>query len=226
MKGAHGPCLAHGTDFSNWEEHKAHFIMTLSNGNMFRVTGPLWGESTRQRWIPHTKASDAELWRFLWSAPKQTVEWAIETRWFETPSHSLWRHCHIWICGKFGLRKLTLLTSFPPKVSSGWQTSVKMTPPAIKRMITTMISIHMNRNVQIAPLKKNPDVSWERCPSVNIHLQIERLLKKFVSILIMDMFYTEPQKIFQEKYMKCISLKYILKSVCFQDKGSTVCPEK
>ena len=43
----------------------------------------------------------------------------------------------------------------------------------------------------------------------------------------MDMFYTEPQKIFQEKHMnKCISLKYILKSVCFQDKDSTVCPEK
>ena len=26
-----------------------------------RVTGPLWGESTGQRWIPLTKASDAEI---------------------------------------------------------------------------------------------------------------------------------------------------------------------
>ena len=24
----------------------------------------------RSRWIPRTKASDAELWRFLWSAPE------------------------------------------------------------------------------------------------------------------------------------------------------------
>ena len=33
----------------------------------FRLTGPLWGEFTGHRWIPLTKASDAELWCFLWS---------------------------------------------------------------------------------------------------------------------------------------------------------------
>ena len=41
-------------------------IMTSSNGNIFRVTGHLCGEFTGPRWIPRTKASDAELWRFLW----------------------------------------------------------------------------------------------------------------------------------------------------------------
>ena len=35
----------------------------------FRVTGPLCGEFTGQRWIPLTKASDADLWCFLWTAP-------------------------------------------------------------------------------------------------------------------------------------------------------------
>ena len=49
-------------------------MMTSSNGNIFRVTGHLCGEFTGPRWIPHTKASDAELWCFLWSAPEQTVE--------------------------------------------------------------------------------------------------------------------------------------------------------
>ena len=43
-------------------------MMTLSNGNNFRVTGPLCGEFTGHRWIPLTKASDAQLWCFLWSA--------------------------------------------------------------------------------------------------------------------------------------------------------------
>ena len=43
--------------------------MTLSNGNIFRVTGPLCGEFTGNRWIPRTKANDAELLCFLWSAP-------------------------------------------------------------------------------------------------------------------------------------------------------------
>ena len=53
-------------------------IMTSSNGSIFRVTGPLWGEFTGLRWIPLTKACDAELWCFLWSAPEQTVEQTIE----------------------------------------------------------------------------------------------------------------------------------------------------
>ena len=44
-------------------------MMTSSNGNIFRVTGTLCGEFTGDRWIPLTKASDAELWCFLWSAP-------------------------------------------------------------------------------------------------------------------------------------------------------------
>ena len=35
-------------------------MMTSSNGNIFRVTGHLCGEFTRDRWIPRTKASDSE----------------------------------------------------------------------------------------------------------------------------------------------------------------------
>ena len=53
------------------------FIMTSSKGNIFRITGALWGESTGHRWIPLTKASDADLRCFLWS--EQTVEQTIET---------------------------------------------------------------------------------------------------------------------------------------------------
>ena len=49
-------------------------LMTSSNGNIFRVTGHLCGKFTGHRWISHTKASDAELWCLLWSAPEWTVE--------------------------------------------------------------------------------------------------------------------------------------------------------
>ena len=45
------------------------FMMTSSKGNIFRVTGPSRREFTGHRWIPCTKASVAELWWFLWSAP-------------------------------------------------------------------------------------------------------------------------------------------------------------
>ena len=45
--------------------HSGNIMMTSSNRNIFRVTGPLCGEFTGQRWIPLTKASDAELWFFF-----------------------------------------------------------------------------------------------------------------------------------------------------------------
>ena len=54
-------------------------MMTSSDGNIFRVTGPLCEEFTDHRWIPLTKACNAELWYFLWFAPEQTVEQKIET---------------------------------------------------------------------------------------------------------------------------------------------------
>ena len=45
------------------------------------------------REIPRTKASEPELWRFVWSAPEQTVEQTMET-----PSRPLWRHCNALRC--------------------------------------------------------------------------------------------------------------------------------
>ena len=48
---------------------RIYIMMTSSNWNIFRVTGPLCGEFTDHRWIPRTKTSDAELWCFLGSAP-------------------------------------------------------------------------------------------------------------------------------------------------------------
>ena len=54
-------------------------MMTSSNENIFHVTGHLWGESTCDRWLPLTKASDVELWCFLWSAPEQMIDQKLET---------------------------------------------------------------------------------------------------------------------------------------------------
>ena len=52
-------------------------MMASFNGNIFRVTGPLWGESTGNRWV--TKFRDAELSGFLGSVTEQTIEKTIET---------------------------------------------------------------------------------------------------------------------------------------------------
>ena len=69
--------------FNGWWYSTSFFsllhMMTSSNGNIFRVTVPLCAEFTGHRWIPLTKASDAELWCFLWSSPEQTAVQTIET---------------------------------------------------------------------------------------------------------------------------------------------------
>ena len=49
-------------------------MMMPSNGIIFNVTGPLWGESPVTSGFPSQRASNMELWCFLWSAPRQIDE--------------------------------------------------------------------------------------------------------------------------------------------------------
>ena len=70
-------------------------MITSSNGNIFRVTGPLCGEFTgpgefpRQR--PVTRSFDVVFdLRLNKRLSKQPWDW-----WFETPSWSLWRQCNV-----------------------------------------------------------------------------------------------------------------------------------
>ena len=53
-------------------------MMTSSNGNICRVTAPLYGEFTVHRWIPLTRAGDAELWFFSFICAWKS-EW-VKTR--------------------------------------------------------------------------------------------------------------------------------------------------
>ena len=68
-------------------------MITSYNGNIFRVTGPLCGESTGHRWITLTKWRWALIFSLICSLnkrlSKQSSGW-----WFEKPSRSLWRHCN------------------------------------------------------------------------------------------------------------------------------------
>ena len=91
--------------------------MTSSNGNIFRVTGPLCGAFACHRWIALTKASDAELWCFLLSAPDLCLNKRLSKRsgcwWFES-----WGVLYILhqvdnnYCREFG-EKIFPLTHFP-----------------------------------------------------------------------------------------------------------------
>ena len=74
-------------------------MMTLSNGNVLCITGPLSGEFTNDRWIPLTKpvTRSFDVSCFLWYAPSKQLSKHSQSWWFETPSRSLWRHCNIYI---------------------------------------------------------------------------------------------------------------------------------
>ena len=63
--------------FHHWE--MLWCMMTSSNENICRVTGPLQGDSTDHQWISLKKFCDAKLWYFLRRAPEQTVEQTIKT---------------------------------------------------------------------------------------------------------------------------------------------------
>ena len=95
--------------------HLIQFLMiTSSNGNIFRVTGHLCGEFTGHRWIPRTKASDAELWFFYLRLNKRLSK-ELCCRWFEKPLRPLWRHCNVVFNATYLFYSLALKTAYGTK---------------------------------------------------------------------------------------------------------------
>ena len=97
-----------------------NFMMTSSNENIFRVTGlcagnsPITGEFLSQR--PVTRTSDVFFDLCLNTRlSKQSWGW-----WFETPSHSLWRHCYVFcLCHRSQRTHMIYLPVFSKVVSLG-----------------------------------------------------------------------------------------------------------
>ena len=56
-------------------------------GNTFFITGPVWGESTDDRWIPSQMDSNTQCWCLLCRQLEQLLSKESFCRWF----HSLWR---------------------------------------------------------------------------------------------------------------------------------------
>ena len=69
-----------------------HFMMTLSNANISRVCGPLWGDFTGHRWISLTRPVTRTFDVFFDLHLNKGLSKPSRRRWFETPSRSLWRH--------------------------------------------------------------------------------------------------------------------------------------
>ena len=71
-------------------EHCCISVMMSSNGNIFPVTGPMWGDSTGG--FPHKDQWLGDLMFYLVCAWKKLLKKQSRRGWFETPSRSIWRH--------------------------------------------------------------------------------------------------------------------------------------
>ena len=97
-------------------------MMTSSNGNIFRVTGSLYGNSPVNS--PHKCQ-----WRgaliFLWTAPEQRLSKQSRRRWFKTPSRSSWRHCSVLnfseLLKQYHVHILQVLSQLQLRALNGWQ---------------------------------------------------------------------------------------------------------
>ena len=69
-------------------------MMTSSNGNIFRVTGPLWGESRATGELPSQRPVTRGFDVFFEQRLSKRLSKQSRSRWFETPSRSLLRLCN------------------------------------------------------------------------------------------------------------------------------------
>ena len=71
-----------------------YYMMTSSNGNMFRITGPLCGEFTGHREVPSQRPVTRSFDVFFDLRLNKRLSIQSWVWWFETPSRPLWHHCN------------------------------------------------------------------------------------------------------------------------------------
>ena len=105
---------------------RSDYMMASSNGNIFRVTGPLCGEFTGPGEFPTQRPVTRSIDVFFDLRLNKRLSKRSWGWWFETASWSLWRHCNEFrldpwnlyqvnqeLCSKVILK--STLTSFRPR---------------------------------------------------------------------------------------------------------------
>ena len=87
----------HNNRYDNGLRHDhLPIMMTLSHWSPFRITVPLWGESTGHRWIPLKKATDVDFWCSLWCLPRYTVGQTVKLPVTRDIRTVMWHHHNDW----------------------------------------------------------------------------------------------------------------------------------
>ena len=70
------------------------FVMSSSNGSVFRVAGPLWGKPPVAGGFPLQRASNSGFDVLFDVGLNKLLNKQPNRRWFETPRCLMWRHCN------------------------------------------------------------------------------------------------------------------------------------
>ena len=73
----------------------SNYMMSSSNGSIFRVTGPLCGEFTGPGEFPAQRPVTRSFDVFFDLRPYKRLSKQPRGWWFQTPSWSLWRQCNV-----------------------------------------------------------------------------------------------------------------------------------
>ena len=138
-------------------------MMTSSNGNIFRVTGPLCGEFTGPGEFPAqkpvTRSFDVNFdLRLNKRLSKQPWGW-----WFETLSWSLWRHCNVlelW----YGDHVPFIYTVYPKKYAHGFVVLcfVVVMQSFIMNSHEVFIHIHQGCFAGTGAIVRLPQYQWSK----------------------------------------------------------------
>ena len=79
-------------DFNNTHDK---IMMTRSNGDIFRVTGPFWGKPPVMLGLPSQRPVTRGFDVFFYLRLSKPLSKQSRHRWFEVPSRWLWRHCNV-----------------------------------------------------------------------------------------------------------------------------------
>ena len=90
--------------------------MTSTNGNNFRVTGPLWGYPPVTGGLPSQSPVARSIDVFFDLRLNKRLSKQSRRRWFETQAHSLWRHSNGYSKSRFIYGTISIKTNLEPIV--------------------------------------------------------------------------------------------------------------
>ena len=118
-------------------------MMTSSNGNIFRVTGPLCGEFTGPGEFPTQRPVTRSFGVFFDPLLNKRLSKQPWGWWFETPSWSLWRQCNVLVIYASVFCLLLLLRGSCNDITRTYQLHVKTTTSDVYTSVKKLKRTHL-----------------------------------------------------------------------------------